>query len=205
MKCSLTTTGYAPVIAATALCLGACRGGPDFEVGPGLQPELGVEVQGYPAGIISGLRFEWPNEGPSMWSARVAYNASDRQDWAEHDDETGGGIGLGVGWRYWKDAELHNPGEQGAHYRGWHFGGRVDFWALEIDWQDFSPSLQSGRSDVLVAQPTLEAGYSWQTLKGHRIDLTFGVGAEINIDTDGEDVGEGAIALIGLSFMPSAR
>jgi len=31
--------------------------------------------------------------------------------------------------------------------------------------------------------------------------LTLGVGAEINVDTDGEDVGEGGIMLLGATIV----
>ena len=32
--------------------------------------------------------------------------------------------------------------------------------------------------------------------------LGAGLGAEINVDTDGEDVGEGAIFLLGVTWLP---
>jgi hypothetical protein len=62
-----------------------------------------------------------------------------------------------------------------------------------------------------VLQPTLEGGYSWLLGAGSwSLDLTAGLGAEINLQEDGnlpagstqrEDVGEGAIFLLGLSFL----
>ena len=42
--------------------------------------------------------------------------------------------------------------------------------------------------------------YSWKQSDGSRLDLTGGLGVEVNVDTDGEDVGEGIIALGGISW-----
>ena len=54
-----------------------------------------------------------------------------------------------------------------------------------------------------MLQPTARAGYAW-LLSGKRLrlDATAALGAEINIQTQGEDVGEGVILLggIGLSY-----
>ena len=49
-------------------------------------------------------------------------------------------------------------------------------------------------------QPSVELGYSWKQSNGSRLDLTGGLGVEVNVDTDGEDVGEGIIALGGISW-----
>lgn len=35
-----------------------------------------------------------------------------------------------------------------------------------------------------------------------RFETTLGLGMEINVDTDGEEVGEGAIVLFGLTWLP---
>ncbi|MEZ6002687.1 MAG: hypothetical protein R3F17_08000 [Planctomycetota bacterium] len=156
---------------------------PDSDVGP--------ELQVYPAGVIGGVRWEWPNYANDVWFGRFGYNRADRGDFGEHDSEEGGGFGLGTGWRRWNN-ETHT---------GWHYGARVDVWKLEIDWRDQTP-VTSGTSKTLVLQPTLEGGYSWPMGEEGRLDLTLGLGAEINLDTDGEDVGEGAILLLGVSFIP---
>ena len=55
---------------------------------------------------------------------------------------------------------------------------------------------------MLVLQPTLEGGYSWLLDQGRwSLDLSLGLGAEINLDEDGEDVGDGAIVLLGVSLL----
>jgi len=74
----------------------------------------------------------------------------------------------------------------------------VDLWFLDIDWKD-DPNL-SGSTDVVVLQPTVEGGYAWWLGPG-RLELLAAVGAEINVDEDGEDVGDGAIGLIGFTYL----
>ena len=79
-------------------------------------------------------------------------------------------------------------------------GTAQDVWDLEIDWED--PGPVTGSTDVIVVQPTAEVGYGFRLGEdGWRVELTFGLGAEINVDTDGDDVGEGAIALLGVTLL----
>jgi len=51
-----------------------------------------------------------------------------------------------------------------------------------------------------VLVPSLEGGYSWPIRRGGRFDVNVGLGYEFNVDTDGEDVGEGAILMLGVTF-----
>lgn len=150
---------------------------------------LGVEVQAYPAGVIPGLHAEWRLSERSVLTARLAANVTDRRDWGEQDDEEGDGFGGGVGYRYFFGDDLD----------GWLVGARVDLWDLEIDWRDDNPAAE-GTTDLIVLQPTVEAGYAWRLPDSRwRIDATVSLGAEINVDEDGRDVGEGAIVLGGLT------
>ena len=157
------------------------------------RPEYGVEVQAYPAGVIPGLHVQLPQDELSAITLRAAHNFSDREDYGEFDDEEGGGFGGGVGYRRYLE-----PGRE-----GWLWGGRVDVWALEIDWEDQggTPMATSGTTDIVVLQPTVEGGYGFRLSEGLRLEATLGLGAEINVDTDGEDVGEGAILLLGLTLL----
>ena len=154
--------------------------------------KVGLEVQAYPAGVITGVQARTPVSDDSEVTYRLAYNATDRQDFGEHDDESGGGPGLGVGYRHYF----------GPDHSGWLVGGRLDLWILEIDWEDDPPATPlEGTTDVVVLQPTLEGGYSLPLNDDWRFDVTLAVGAEINVDEDGDDVGEGAIGLLGFSFV----
>ncbi len=160
------------------------------------RPALGVEVEAYPAGIIPGLHGQWEIDDRSALTARVAGNFTDRQDFGEHDDESGGGFGGGVGYRSYL----------GPSREGWLWGARVDLWSLDIDWVDDpgTASRRSGSTDITVLQPSFELGYGMRLGKSDwRVEWILGLGAEINVDTDGEDVGEGAILLFGATLVRS--
>lgn len=174
-----------------ALCLGACRTQatlPDAAQ----HSDFGFELQAYPAGVVPGAQARWRLDEDDAVFVRAAANLTDRRDFGEHDDESGAGFGLGAGWRRAAGGDLAAD--------GWHYGARLDLWSLSIDWED--PGPRTGTTDVLVLQPTAEFGYGWSTAGGSRLELTAALGAEINVDTDGEDVGEGAILLLGLTWLP---
>ncbi|MEZ5980130.1 MAG: hypothetical protein R3F34_18220 [Planctomycetota bacterium] len=164
---------------------------------PGGQPlaAFGAEVQVYPAGVIAGVDVRTTVGAGEYLTARVAGNVTNRQDFGEHDDEEGGGYGAGLGYRRYFD----RSGE------GWLWGARVDLWDLEIDWKDGAgtPGEVSGTTDVLVFQPSLELGYGFAMSRGWRGELVAGLGVEMNFDQRGSDVGEGPIALLGLTIVPA--
>jgi hypothetical protein len=155
---------------------------------------VGAEIQLYPSGVIPGLHGQWALSTKNVLTFRLGYNLAERQDNGEHDDEEGGGPGATVGYR-----RYFRPDQ-----RRWYVGGRVDLWTMEIDWQDDTggPAQSSGTTDILVLQPTVEAGYGFQ-LGGSRwrLDAGLAFGFEINVHTDGEEVGEGASLLGGATVV----
>jgi hypothetical protein len=152
----------------------------------------GLELQGYPAGVIVAGRASLAISAADAIVVYLGYNVTDRGDFGEHDDEEGSGAGFGAAVR-------HSFGAAGG---GWHIGARTDLWFLDIDWSD-AGGTRVGMTEVTVLQPTARAGYAW-LLFGERLllDATVALGAEINIQTQGEDVGEGVILLggFGLSY-----
>ena len=152
---------------------------------------LGLEVQAYPTGIIPGLRIQKAINEKGMLHLRGGYNLVDHRDLGEHEDETGGGFGGTVGYDHFIQTD----------YSGWFFGPRVGLWFNSIDWKDNIGEANElrGTSDIIVLQPTLEAGYRFQLGSGDiYLAPTAAIGMEINVKTDGEDVGQGAIFLIGV-------
>lgn len=184
MKTPATT-----LLLSLAAILAACASSPE-PMGP---LQTGVEVQAYPAGIIPGLHLRKTISDQDVIHARLAANITDRQDFGEHDDESGSGFGGGIGWR-----RIHE-GSNPASPNGFHYGARLDLWSLDIDWKD--PG-RSGSTDILVLQPSAEIGYGWTHVSLGRLEATLGLGVEVNVDTQGEDVGEGAILLFGLTWLP---
>jgi hypothetical protein len=156
-----------------------------------LRPMLvGLETQVYPTGVMVGPRTEIALSDKDAFHARFALHWADRGDAGEHDDEEGDGWGVGFGWRRWLE----------SYGAGWSFGTRLDYWRLDLDWSDDGPPPRSGSTDVSVLVPSLEGGYSWPIRRGGRFDVNVGLGYEFNVDTDGEDVGEGAILMLGVAF-----
>lgn len=153
-------------------------------------PAVGVEFQAYPAGIIPGIHVQVPLDEYGSLTGRFAANITDRQDFGEFDNEEGEGFGGGIGYRRYLE----------TGQTGWLYGGRIDIWSLEIDFEDSGGP--TGTSDIIVLQPTAEVGYGFRLGEGSwRLEVALGVGAEINVDTDGEDVGEGAIVLLGVTLL----
>ena len=151
---------------------------------------FGLESQMYPAGLMFNLKADWPLSNKGLLVAKVGYNIAERQDFGEHDQEDGGGLGLALGYkRYLKE------GMQGLYAEA-----RMSVWFLDIDWRNNTPAAM-GNTDITVLQPTIAAGYDF-LLKGEKIKLGIFVAAgyEVNVITSGEEVGQGGISIIGASF-----
>lgn len=154
--------------------------------------DIGIEIQQYPTGFLFGLKLELGLKAHHAIDFRLGYNSLDHEDFGVHDSEIGGGFGGSIGYRYY-----FNP-----LHKGFFLGARSDLWFNDIDWQDIiNNNTISDNSSVIVLQPTLISGYSF-LLKDHFVlTPTLAFGAEINIKTEGEPVGEGAIFLWGLNFL----
>jgi len=151
--------------------------------------ELGLEGQQYPTGYLFGARAEIGLASHHALDFRIGYNALDHKDFGVHDTEEGGGFGGTIGYRYYFNPE----------HESWFVGARTDVWFNKVDWTDLEPEAESS-TDVVVLQPTLIGGYRWAFNDHFALTPTLAFGAEINIVTDGEEVGQGAIFLWGLNL-----
>ena len=152
---------------------------------PSAAQQVGPSLEVYPAGAIITARYTLDTADSSRVHLHAGMNATDRRDWGEHAEERGAGFGFGVaGHRYMR------PMREGPWY-----GIRADIWFMTIDWRDIG---RAGESKVTVLQPTARAGW---TLSAGRVDIDFsaGIGAEVNIRTQGESVGQGVILLGGIA------
>lgn len=149
---------------------------------------IGLEYEYYPAGQIFGLVGEYFINNEHALHAKLGANVARRKDFSGlNDDERGWGPGFTLGYRYYFDGTMKN----------FYVGLRADMWSMDIDWKDSTNSPTSGTTEILVFQPTAEFGYS----------LNFGVnkmwnfkaaivnGLEINVVSNGKDVGQGFITL----------
>ena len=150
----------------------------------------GLAVQGYPAGVILNGHMSYYFRDNQVGTLYIGYNLTNRRDWGEHDDERGGGAGAGLAWRLF----FNGNGKES----GWFTGVRTDIWFLTIDWEEDTG--QEGETEVSVLQPTAQIGYSFSPTDSRLVfDVSASLGAEFNILTRGEDVGQGAIFLLGIS------
>ncbi len=158
-------------------------------LGQGKTLKFGIELQGYPTGVIPGLRADLYFNDASKVHLRIGYNIVRHGDAGEHDDERGGGPGFTIGYDILPFASHR-----------WTFGVRSDLWFNEVDWYDIGiqPPNIMGTTNVTVLQPTIQAGY--RIPFGEKVELlpTIAFGYEFNIKTVGAEVGHGAILLAGL-------
>lgn len=153
---------------------------------------IGLESQFYPAGFIHGIRFDYFLSSVDLVNVRSGYNFARRLDYGKHDNEEGGGIGFGLGYRR---TDVNIFGET------LFLGARLDFWNMNINWQrDFLGLTQNGISKIKVLQPTLELGKKILLDDNFTLTLSIALGMEVNYKTIGEPVGEGAILLWGVSL-----
>jgi len=159
----------------------------------------GVELQQYPTGFLFSLYHGVPVTDHLFIDIRLGYNLVRHGDAGVQSDERGGGYGGSVGLYWTTGVKTQWP------RKAWIFGVRSDLWYNEIDWIHRSADCidfceQPGKTDVTVLQPTAIIGHQFPIGSDWLITPTLAFGAEINIEVDGAEVGEGAIFLWGLRF-----
>ncbi len=146
---------------------------------------FGISLQFYPAGLISCLTFEKHISLKASLMYRLGLNYADRQDFSPYNDnEKGKGFGGSIGYRRYF-----------ALKKGQIVGGlHCDVWNMWINWQNNigEPNYTEGQSYTLVIQPWIEGGYllNFKSLP-IQVGISTGFGREINVITEGKDVGQG--------------
>lgn len=169
------------------------------------QSSISIETQAYPAGFIYGLNIDIELRNNLLLNSGFAYNRTNRQDWGVKDNEEGDGFGLHIGFEK-KNLLINNLSVQ----------FRSDLWNLDIDWSNLEElpdqtcegsfgssscfEFKNGTTSITVLQPTIGLGYLIAFRNRSHIKPTLSFGYEINVKTDGESVGEGAILLGGFQF-----
>ncbi len=182
------TTLVKRLVCLSLLALSAAS--PTLHSAENLPSDISLETQVYPTGVIYGARYERAISGKQALSIRLGVQDIDHEDEGEQDDEVGDGFGFTLGYKRYLRAGHTGPA----------IGFKTDLWFNSIDWRDDigTANERSGQTDVIVLQPTVEI--SWHHPLGNQffITPTAAAGFEINVDTDGEDVGEGFIILGGI-------
>jgi len=154
--------------------------------------DINLELQVYPTGLLPGIRLEKGFKEKNAVSLRLGYNVVDHRDLGVKDKEEGGGFGFSFGYKRYLKTDFEKL----------FFGIRNDVWFNEIEWIDNIETVaeETGTADIIVVQPTVEAGYLWAFRKDWIFAPTISLGYEINVKETGGDVGEGAIFLIGVNL-----
>ena len=154
---------------------------------------LGPEVQVYPTGIIPGIRFETDLNEKSAINFRLGFQWIRHRDLGVHEDERGDGYGISVGYKRYLTSDK----------TGFSLSLRLDLWNNSLEWKDNIGETDeiSGLTDIIVLQPTLVLEDAFTLWDGTLLIPSIGFGYEWNIKTDGEPTGEGAILLVGVSFI----
>ncbi len=163
---------------------------PTLHSADNLPRDLSFETQVYPTGVIYGVRYEAAFDEKQAWSIRLGVQDIDHEDEGEQDDEQGDGLGFTLGYKRYLNSGHTGPA----------IGFKTDLWFNSLDTRDNigTPEETSGQTDVIVLQPTIELSWLYPLGNQFFITPTAAAGFEINVDTDGEDVGEGFIFLGGV-------
>ncbi|MES1220964.1 MAG: hypothetical protein ABUT20_36025 [Bacteroidota bacterium] len=148
--------------------------------------DVGGEFQWYPKGYIYALHLASNSRLHHSFQLRLGYNTSNWKDEGLHDKEEGGGPGFSLGYRYYFLVKPH----------GFFLGARADLWRLSIDWNEL---LVKGKSKVWALQPTAELGYMILINDLFFITPSIAAGVQTNLKTEGQEVGDGSVFLVGLS------
>ena len=157
----------------------------DVEVGY-TTTDIGAQFQWYPSGTISGLHLAFNSKIHHSVLLQLSYNKVNRKDNGEKDNEKGSGWGGAIGYRYYFKPFPHKL----------FIGVKTDVYRMKIDWIQ---GILSGESRTWTLQPTFEIGYTFIINDQAFITPSISNGAEINLKTEGEKVGQGFITLIGIS------
>ncbi|MEO0469344.1 MAG: hypothetical protein AAF206_06985 [Bacteroidota bacterium] len=153
------------------------------------QSSLGFEFQAYPTGLIPGIRYGLGIGEKDELSLRIGYQWIRHGSNGVHEDERGDGGGFTLGYRHYFQEGL----------QGWFVGAKNDVWFNTLDWRDNIDQANelSGTSRIVVVQPTAEAGYLFALGESAFFSPSAAFGFEINASTNGAEVGQGAIFLLG--------
>lgn len=150
--------------------------------------DIGIEFQVYPTGILPGVKAAFGISPHSSIHVRAGLNIFDHRDLGVQEMEEGDGYGFTLGYQYYF----------GENHDEWFLGIRNDFWWNTVDWETQG---QTGVTDIFVIQPTAIGGYTFELANGKLIfEPALGLGFEINVQTEGEPTGEGAIGLLGINL-----
>lgn len=166
--------------------------------------DVGTEFQVYPTGVIYGARVETNISNKDALKFMLGGNSFDHKDFPkqaginDHISEIGDGLGFSLGYKHYFWRNVKNL----------FVGFNTDVWFSSVNWDRghklmgcYGSTPATGVSNIVVIQPTIEAGWLFEIGKRKNLILTpkIAFGYEWNMITSGEQTGFGMILLGGLS------
>jgi hypothetical protein len=148
--------------------------------------DIGGSFEWYPSGTVYGLHAAFNSRQHHSFHFKLGYNITNRKEGEVNDIEKGNGWGGTLGYRYYIRPFPHK----------FFIGARSDIWHKNIDW---NKETQSGTSKTWTVVPAFEIGYTFWINDQAFLTPSISNGAEINLKTDGQKVGQGFITIIGIS------
>jgi len=160
--------------------------------------DAGVEFQVYPTGYMPAIKIATNISKKDALNFRLGMNIFDHQDFPmqnginNHISEIGYGFGFSIGYKhyFWKNV------------KNLFVGIRSDVWFNTVHWKKTAVNFPNiGTSNIIVVQPTFEAGWLFEIGKNKNFIITpeIAFGYEWNAVVNGEQTGYGAILLGGIT------
>ena len=148
--------------------------------------DIGGQFQCYPSGKTASLHVAFNSRLYHSFLIQAGYNKFDRKDNGEKDAEKGSGLGGAIGYRY--------------HFKPYPYklflGVKADVWRINTDWMQGE---QAGQTNTWMLQPTFEIGYTFIINSQAFITPSISNGVQINFKTEGDNVRQGFVTLVGIS------
>ena len=157
----------------------------DVEVGY-RTTDIGAQFQYHLYGTVTSLHAAFNSKIHHSILVQFSYNKANRKDNGEKDIETGSGWGGALGYRYYFRPHPHKL----------FLGVKADIFKMKIDWVD---GIFTGQTRTWTLQPSLELGYTFVVNDQGFITPFIANGVQINVQTEGDKVGQGFVPIIGIS------
>jgi len=148
--------------------------------------DVGAEFNHYSGGNIYSLHLAFNAKIHSSFIIRVGYNAVNENYSDNYQNEKGGGIAGGIGYRYYLSYKPHR----------FFIGARAEIWNMNVDW---TKSLIAGNTKSTFLTPAVETGYMFVVRDWFYFTPSVSVGSRINLKSDVGSLKDGLVVFYGLS------
>ena len=148
--------------------------------------DIGAEYHHYSGGNIYNLHLAFNAKLHNSFVIRLGYNIVNENYSADYQNEEGGGITGGVGYRYYFRYKPY----------GFFIGARTEIWSMNIDW---TKSLATGTTKSTFFIPAFETGYMLVANDWLFLTPSVSVGSRINLKSDVASLKDGLVVLYGVS------